>query len=131
MSWKIHAAGLIRNHFNIMDMYERKVGRQLDQQEEKAHRVAALIAGYIHEALTPDEHQELDRWTGEREENLRLFEDLTDPKTIQQALDWLRDADGPRMLKKIRGQLKFTPIRRSLLKRLWQGMFRSASLFSK
>jgi hypothetical protein len=112
-------------------MNERKIFRDIDRQEERAHRIAALIAGYIHQALTPEEHQELDLWVSEHDDNMRLFEELTDPKTIQQALDWLRDADGPRMLKKIKGQLKFVPVRRSLFKRIWQDLFKSASLFSK
>jgi transmembrane sensor len=88
--------------------------------EEKAHRIAALIAGYIHTGLTAAEHNELDEWVGESDENMRLFEELTDERTAQHALDWLRDADGPRMLKKIKGQLSFNPPRRrSFFSHFW------------
>lgn len=90
------------------------------QQEEKAQRIAALIAGYIHHGLSSDEHDELDRWVGESDENQLLFEELTDERKTEHALNWLRDADGPRMLKKLQGSLGFNPpIRRSLFSQWW------------
>jgi transmembrane sensor len=88
-------------------------------QEEKAHRIAALISGYIHKGLTPDEHDELDRWVGESEANMKLFEELTDDKVSQQALDWLADADSPRMLKKLKGKLTFVYESRPLFSQFW------------
>jgi ferric-dicitrate binding protein FerR (iron transport regulator) len=89
------------------------------QQEEKAHRIAALIAGYIHRSLTPSEHDELDQWVGQSDDNMQLFEELTDDRSTQDALDWLSDADGPRMLKKIKGGLEFARPRRSLFSQVW------------
>src|SRR5262245_15951181 len=89
--------------------------------QEKAHRISALISGYIHKALTPSEHDELDAWVGASDENMQLFEELTDDKATQQALDWLSDGDGPRMLKKLRGQLEFNQVSRPMFsRRSWQ-----------
>lgn len=102
-----------------MNMNEQPEYFSDPQQEEKAHRIAALIAGYIHRSLTPSEHDELDEWVGQSDENMQLFEELTDERATQHALDWLSDADGPRMLKKIKGNLEFVRPRRSLFSQAW------------
>ncbi len=52
-------------------------------------RIAYLIAGYINEALTEEEHDELDKWVCENDDNMRLFEELTDEKTIAYSLEQL------------------------------------------
>ena len=57
--------------------------------DEGAYRVAYLIAGYIRNTLTTQEHQELDDWVNASDENMRLFEDLTDERNIQANLDWM------------------------------------------
>jgi hypothetical protein len=41
-------------------------------------RISFLILLYIHQALTPQQHDELDAWVEESDENMRAFEDLSD-----------------------------------------------------
>ncbi|HRP56435.1 FecR domain-containing protein [Agriterribacter sp.] len=54
------------------------------------YRTAYLIAGYINNELTEDEHDELDDWVSENDDNMRLFEVLTDEKNIEESLKTLR-----------------------------------------
>jgi transmembrane sensor len=59
--------------------------------EEQAHRTAYLIAGFIRKTLTEKEGNELDAWIVESDENLELFEKLTDEENIQIAMqDYLQ-----------------------------------------
>jgi len=51
--------------------------------DEKASRVAYLIAGFIRHTLTEKEHDELDAWVESSDENMLLFEELTDEKNIE------------------------------------------------
>lgn len=53
---------------------------------DKAYRIAYLIAGYIRGTLTDKEKDELDDWLTERDENIELFGELTDEKNIEAAL---------------------------------------------
>lgn len=91
-------------------------------QMDKAQRVAYLIAAYIRGTITPLEHDELDNWVGESDENMQLFEELTDEKKIKSAIDWMEGVDSPRALNKIKEQLTFaryyTP--RRIFQRPWQ-----------
>lgn len=57
--------------------------------DEKANRVAYLIAGYIRHTLTENEHDELDNWVNESDHNMQLFEDLTDEKNLLANLEWM------------------------------------------
>jgi len=57
--------------------------------DEKAYRVAYLIAGFIRHTLTEKEHDELDNWVNENDHNMQLFEDLTDEKNLVANLEWM------------------------------------------
>lgn len=57
--------------------------------DEKAYRVAYLIAGFIRHTLTEREHDELDNWVNENDHNMQLFEDLTDEKNLVANLEWM------------------------------------------
>jgi hypothetical protein len=59
--------------------------------EKKARRIATLLAGYMRDNLTPPEHDELDEWVGSSDRNMRLFEELTDERRVQLALELLND----------------------------------------
>lgn len=48
-----------------------------------AERVAYLIFGHVQNTLTPEEREELDEWVTESDENLELFERLTDEDNIE------------------------------------------------
>ena len=59
--------------------------------EQKARRIATLLAGYMRDTLTPAEHDELDEWVGASDRNMRLFEELTDENRVRSALELLND----------------------------------------
>jgi hypothetical protein len=44
---------------------------------DKEQRIAYLIEGYNNRTLTPKEHDELDNWVAESDENMREFEEKT------------------------------------------------------
>lgn len=63
-----------------------------DQQhidETKAFRIAYLIAGFIRDNLTIDEQTELDAWVLAGDDNMFLFEKLTDQATLAEFRQWL------------------------------------------
>ncbi len=62
--------------------------------DEKAYRIAYLIAGFIRHALTEKEHDELDNWVNENDHNMELFEDLTDEKNLTANLEWMDTVQG-------------------------------------
>lgn len=51
--------------------------------DQPAYRIAYLIAGYIRNTLTEQEHDELDDWVNDSDHNMQLFEDLTDEQNIK------------------------------------------------
>lgn len=61
-----------------------------DENLQKADRVAYLIAGHIRGTLTEAESDELDDWIVESDENLALFEKLTDEDNIEAAMQQYR-----------------------------------------
>lgn len=79
----------------------------MDTGDEKAQRIAYLIAGYIRQTLTPQEHDELDEWVEQSEENMLLFEELTDEKNIQAGIAALKKKDSVKAWQKIRNKLPF------------------------
>lgn len=52
-----------------------------------AERIVYLIAGHLRGTLTDEEADELDNWITESDENLALFEKLTDEENIEAAMD--------------------------------------------
>jgi transmembrane sensor len=62
---------------------------EYNKLDDQAHRVAYLIAGYIRNTLTSEEHTDLDDWVTASDENMKLFEDLTDEKNIEANLQWM------------------------------------------
>jgi transmembrane sensor len=60
-----------------------------NDMDKEAYRTAYLVAGYIRNTLTEDEHKELDDWVTASDHNMRLFEDLTDEKNIEANLSWM------------------------------------------
>ena len=61
-----------------------------DEDLQKADRIAYLIAGHLSNSLSTEERQELDAWIVESDENLELFEKLTDEDNIELALQQYR-----------------------------------------
>ncbi len=64
---------------NIRNKYEA---------DQEAMRIARLIAGFMKQTLTPAENQELDDWINESDDNMELFDKLTDENTITEPAVW-------------------------------------------
>lgn len=74
-----------------------------------AYRVAYLISGYIRKTLSSAEHDELDSWVEASDENMLLFEELTDEKNIEANLAWMDKVKTEQSLKKIKQKIEFGP----------------------
>jgi len=55
---------------------------------KQAYRTAYLIAGFLKHTLTEEERYELDEWILDSDENMILFEKMTDEKNIAHAQEW-------------------------------------------
>lgn len=51
--------------------------------QEVPERIAFLILMYMHEQITPEQHDELDAWVEGSDENMQLFEKLTDIESVE------------------------------------------------
>lgn len=78
-----------------------------DHSDETALRVAYLIAGYIRKTLTVAEHDELDAWVEASDENMKLFEDLTDEAHIDANLAWMDQIQTEKALAETTAKLTF------------------------
>lgn len=91
-----------------------------DNTDAKAHRVAYLVAGYIRKTLTAQEHDELDAWVEASDENMRLFEELTDEKNIEANLKWMDNVNTEEQLRSVKEGLVFSkPVVKARSTRLW------------
>lgn len=73
-----------------------------DHYSEDADRIKFLIAGFIRETLTESEQDELDAWVSASEENLLLFEDLTDENKVEESLRFLDQVNTEKALRRIK-----------------------------
>lgn len=53
-------------------------------QFAKAERIAVLIVRFLLGTITPEDHNELDEWVAESDDNMRLFEEMTIPDIEKQ-----------------------------------------------
>jgi len=91
-----------------------------DNTDARAHRVAYLVAGYIRKTLTRQEHDELDAWVEANDENMRLFEELTDEKNIEANLQWMDRVNTEEQLRNVKEGLVFSkPVVKARSTRLW------------
>lgn len=76
--------------------------------DKEAYRIAYLIAGFIRETLTKNEHDELDEWVADSDENMQLFERLTDEVNIEEANRWLARRDAEAALARVKNRMTFS-----------------------
>lgn len=76
--------------------------------DEEAYRIAYLIAGFIRETLSKNEHDELDEWVAASDENMQMFERLTDEKNIEEANLWIAKRDTEAALAKAKNRMTFS-----------------------
>jgi transmembrane sensor len=85
-----------------------------------AQRIAYLLAGYIRDTLTEQEHAELDDWVNENIGNQRMFERYTDPKNIDEWLKWKEQLPAAETLDRLKGRLSFTvPQKKTGMRNIW------------
>lgn len=88
--------------------------------DEGAYRIAYLIAGYIRQTLTEQEHDELDDWVTADDKNMLLFEDLTDEKNIEANLAWMDQVKSKQSYEALQQAGKFKkPAKRFKLNPVW------------
>ncbi|MBS0424997.1 MAG: FecR domain-containing protein [Proteobacteria bacterium] len=75
--------------------------------DQEAHRVARLIAGFIRGTLTRNEKIELDEWVAASDENMQLFERLTDEKNVAAATKWMEGIETEKALEKKKQSVVF------------------------
>lgn len=86
---------------------------------ENAFRIAFLIAGFIRTTLIKSEHDELDAWVEASDENMLLFEELTDEKNIEANLAWMDKVKTERNLKLIKEKIAFDPKQEKKFTQRW------------
>lgn len=86
--------------------------------EQEAFRVARLIAGYIRGTLSKSEHRELDDWVAASDENMQLFERLTDEKNIEEATQWMESIETEKALQEKKAKMVFKRPREAI--RFWR-----------
>ncbi|MBS1577379.1 MAG: FecR domain-containing protein [Bacteroidetes bacterium] len=75
--------------------------------DQEAHRVARLIAGFVRGTLSRNEQVELDEWVAASDENMQLFERLTDEKNIEAATKWMETIETEKALEKKKEKMVF------------------------
>lgn len=72
---------------------------------KQAYRIAYLIAGFLKQTLTIEEKEELDEWIMRSDENMILFEKMTDEKNIEQAAGWFKQMNVEEELKQTKRKI--------------------------
>jgi transmembrane sensor len=73
---------------------------------KQAYRIAYLIAGFLKQTLTEEEKEELDAWILASDENMILFEKMTDEKNIEQAAGWFKQMNVEEELQETKRKIK-------------------------
>lgn len=73
---------------------------------KQAYRTAYLIAGFLKQTLNIEEKEELDAWILASDENMILFEKMTDEKNIEQAADWFKQMNVEDELKEAKRKIQ-------------------------
>ncbi len=92
-------------------------------------RKADLITRYLKGALDSTEQQELENWVEESEENRHLFESLTNPAHLRQALNRY-DEKRKKILDKIQASIALNQVQRTSWWFQWRGPLAMAALIA-
>jgi ferric-dicitrate binding protein FerR (iron transport regulator) len=98
------------------------------RNEASADRVAYLVAGYIRQTLSEQEHDELDAWITASDDNQRLFEELTDPATIRRGLHVMENVDADAARERIKSKISFTDKEIPRAKKRWMPYSTAAAI---
>lgn len=78
-----------------------------DPQLGKAEHIASLVIGYIRQSLNYVQHDELDEWVAEKDDNMLFFEEITDEIKLQNELEMLDGSGLGQALEKCKGKISF------------------------
>lgn len=81
-------------------------------------RTGYLIGGFITGSLTIEEREELDSWVVASEQNMQLFEDMTDDSKVKEFARWLTTIDTETRLKSVKKRIQFAP--RKKTRSIWK-----------
>jgi len=91
-----------------------------NNMDKEAYRIAYLIAGFIRNAITEQEHDELDNWVNGSDHNMLLFEELTDENNLQANLAWMDKVQSEKSFMKLQEAGAFRkPAKRFKLSPVW------------
>src|SRR5690606_16435239 len=90
-----------------------------NHNEEEAFYIAYLIAGYLRKDLTKEEHDALDAWVEASDENMKLFEDLTDESRVQSNLAWMDSLQTEEALHRTAAQIGFISAKKEKKPKRW------------
>ncbi len=94
---------------------------------ENPRRIGYLIGGSITGTLTIEEREELDAWVSVDEDNMQLYEDMTDEGRVDEFLRWLSTRDTESRLIDTKRRLKFKRKARAIK---WWHYAAAACIFS-
>ncbi len=80
----------------------------LEYSDKEAYRIAILISAYVQGTITEDQHKELDNWVAASDDNLRMFERLTDEKNLDEMMRWMQTVETEKALQEKTDHLPFT-----------------------
>ena len=113
--WRQGNESFLKRKFYLNTMKEES----FKNMNENAYRIAYLIAGFIRKTLTETEHDELDEWVESSDDNMLLFEELTDQKNIEANLALMDKTRTEETLQLTKKQIEFIPEHRNLKTKKW------------
>ena len=92
---------------------KKKLANISPQQMTEVGIIAGLITGFTYNCLSFEEHNKLDEWVAADDNNMWLFENLTDDKKLLTELDLFDEAgtETARARKKLKRKLHFSNTR--------------------
>lgn len=94
---------------------------EFQETEQRAQRIAYLIIGFIKRTLTTREHDELDEWLEESDDNVELFAQLTDERNRDEAMTFMRNFYNDKTNEKRQSrQLLMVQLVKKAFSRFWQ-----------
>jgi ferric-dicitrate binding protein FerR (iron transport regulator) len=102
-------------YLNYMKM--ENISVQFDRLRN-SYRIAYLLDGFLQKNLSTDEQRELDKWILKSEQNMQLFEDLTDEKNIGAFLKWYESRDLEKKLRETKKGIRFRTASR--IRSIWR-----------
>lgn len=101
------------NYTELMMLMKKKHAHISQQQMAEVGIIAGLITGFTCQSLSWEEHNKLDEWVAANDNNMRLFETLTDDRKLLMELDVFNqvETETANVRKKLKRKLHFSNTR--------------------